>query len=167
MNGGSVEAIVRALAEANVRYLIAGGLAVVAHGYVRFTADIDLVLDPKGLQRAVPALEALGYRARAPVPFAEFVDPDQRREWAETKGMTVFSLFSPDHPATEIDLFLEPPVDFEEAYAGASRFEVAPGVPATFVSRDLLIAMKRRAGRPQDLLDVAQLEAEGPGRGSA
>jgi len=41
----SVEAIVDALNAAGVRYLIAGGLAVVAHGYVRFTADVDLILD--------------------------------------------------------------------------------------------------------------------------
>jgi len=37
----SVEAIIGALNAARVRYLVAGGLAVVAHGYVRFTADID------------------------------------------------------------------------------------------------------------------------------
>jgi len=43
----SLETIVRALDGARVRYLIVGGLAVVAHGYVRFTADVDLVLDPE------------------------------------------------------------------------------------------------------------------------
>jgi predicted nucleotidyltransferase len=37
-----VGTILRALNDANVRYLIVGGLAVVAHGYVRFTQDIDL-----------------------------------------------------------------------------------------------------------------------------
>ncbi len=33
----SFEALVAALESAGVRYLIAGGLAVVAHGYARFT----------------------------------------------------------------------------------------------------------------------------------
>ena len=37
----SFEAIVRALNAANVRYLVAGGLAVNAHGYARFTNDVD------------------------------------------------------------------------------------------------------------------------------
>ncbi len=41
MERGSVEAIVAALNENQVQYLIVGGLAVVAHGYVRFTADVD------------------------------------------------------------------------------------------------------------------------------
>lgn len=40
----SVEAIVRALNDASVQYLIVGGLAVNAHGYERFTKDVDLVI---------------------------------------------------------------------------------------------------------------------------
>ncbi len=42
MKLASLEAIVRALNEGSVRYLIAGGLAVNAHGYVRLTQDVDL-----------------------------------------------------------------------------------------------------------------------------
>ena len=40
----SFEAIVRALEHAGVRYLVARGLAVNAHGYLRFTHDVDLVI---------------------------------------------------------------------------------------------------------------------------
>lgn len=73
----------------------------------------------------------------------------------------MFSLFSREHPATEIDLFVEMPFDFEATYARAIRMEIAPGVGATFVGRADLIEMKRRAGRPQDLEDIARLEAGG------
>ncbi|MEO5617587.1 MAG: hypothetical protein ABIS67_07425 [Candidatus Eisenbacteria bacterium] len=161
MTTHSVEAIVRALTAADVRYLIVGGLAVVAHGFVRFTADVDLVLDPstEALRRAVTALGGLGYRPRAPVAFEEFPDPEQRARWMRDKGLTVFSLFSSEHGATEVDLFVEPPFDFEKAYSDAVRLEVAPGVPATFVALEELISMKRAAARPQDLQDVAGLEA--------
>jgi hypothetical protein len=159
----SVEAIVGALNAARARYLVVGGLAVVAYGFLRLTADIDLVLDPEpgALRRAIDALSGLGYRPRAPVAFAEFADPGKRRAWAREKGLTVFSAFSPEHQATEVDLFVEPPFDFERAYAGAARFEVAPGIEATFVGLDDLIEMKRRAGRPQDLQDVSNLESHG------
>lgn len=34
--------VLRTLNEHEVRYLVVGGLAVVAHGYVRFTKDLDL-----------------------------------------------------------------------------------------------------------------------------
>jgi hypothetical protein len=36
----SIEMITRALNDHQVKYLIAGGLAVVAHGYVRFTIEL-------------------------------------------------------------------------------------------------------------------------------
>src|SRR5688572_3753849 len=73
---GSVETIVQTLNDAGVRYLVVGGLAVVAHGFVRFTADVDLVLDlaADNLNKAVAALSSLGYRPRAPVPLHEFAD---------------------------------------------------------------------------------------------
>src|SRR5437763_2731088 len=103
MKRDSVVAIVQTLNENEVRYLIVGGLAVVAHGYVRFTADIDLILslDEQNLVRAVTALKTLDYRPRAPVPFESFIDPVSRNQWVRQKQMVVFSLFSPAHPATE------------------------------------------------------------------
>jgi len=155
-----IEAIIRALNAADVRYLVAGGLAVIAHGFVRFTADVDVVLDlePGNLRRAIPALTSLGYRPRAPVEFEQFADPAERARWASEKGLTVFSLFSPAHPAIEVDLFLEAPFEFESAYARSPRLEVAPGVPASFVALPDLIAMKRKAGRAQDLVDIDRLE---------
>ncbi|MBI5710941.1 MAG: hypothetical protein HZC42_11665 [Candidatus Eisenbacteria bacterium] len=161
MERRSIEAIVDALNRAGVRYLVVGGLAVVVHGFVRFTADVDLVLDPErdSMRRAIDALSGLGYRPRAPVALGDFADPEKRRAWIREKGLTVFSVFSREHPATEIDLFVEIPFDFARVYASAARFEVAPGIAATFVSLADLIEMKRKAGRPQDLQDVAELES--------
>src|SRR5512143_410683 len=99
MERSSVETIVRALNAAGVRYVVAGGLAVVAHGYVRFTADVDLILDLSrdNLVKATAALKSLGYRPRAPVPLEAFCEEKNRQDWARDKGMKVFSLHSPDH----------------------------------------------------------------------
>jgi len=57
----SIEAVIKALNEAEVRYLVAGGLAVVAHGYLRFTADLDIILqlEKSNLDRALEALKKL------------------------------------------------------------------------------------------------------------
>jgi hypothetical protein len=70
-----------------VRYLIAGGLAVVAHAYLRFTADVDLILDlePDNVTRAIKALEAIGYQPRVPVAFQDFADAAARDRWAREK----------------------------------------------------------------------------------
>jgi hypothetical protein len=152
----SVEAIIGALNGAGVRYLIVGGVAVVAHGYVRFTADLDLVLDLRddNLRRAVEALADQGYRPRAPVPLEDFLNAEKRAQWVKEKQLTVFSLDSPRHPRTEVDLFVEAPFDFDTAFAEASVMELAPGLTATFVSYDGLLQLKNLAGRPTDLEDV-------------
>ena len=106
-------------------------------------------------------MAGLGYRPRAPVELAEFGDAEKRRAWAKEKGLTVFSLFSHRHRATEVDLFLEPPFDVERAYGRAERFDVAPGLKRTFVGMQDLIEIKRKAGRPQDLQDIESLESLG------
>ncbi|NOT00938.1 MAG: hypothetical protein HOP29_09940 [Phycisphaerales bacterium] len=161
MRKQSVAAIVKALNDESVRYLIAGGLAVVAHGHVRFTADVDLIvaLDPDNARRAMKALSSLGYRPRAPVPIDSFADPDVRSAWIRDKGLTVFSLHSPQHPATEVDLFVRMPVDFDAAHRSALRLAVAPGLTAPFLGYDDLVTTKTIAGRPQDLADLERLRA--------
>jgi len=160
MASGSFEAIFAALERASVRYLVVGGVAVVLHGHPRFTADLDLViaLDADNVRAALGALEPLGYAPRAPVAAEDLADPERRAEWVRTKGMTVFSLASPAHPATEVDLFVEEPFPFEEAYARALEVDLG-GVRAWVASLGDLVAMKRRAARPQDLEDVRNLEA--------
>jgi hypothetical protein len=165
MERRSVEKIVRALQDRDVRYLIVGGLAVVAHGYVRLTADVDVFLDLEraNVTRALEGLGSLGYRPRAPVPLADFADETKRASWVRDKDLKVFSLHSPEHPATEVDLFVEAPCDFATAYGRAKRQEVAPGAVATFAGLDDLLEMKARAGRDQDREDVQRLReiAEG------
>ncbi|MBI1864600.1 MAG: hypothetical protein HYR98_02505, partial [Nitrospirae bacterium] len=83
MKLASIEAIVRALNEAGVRYLVAGGLAVNAHGYLRFTKDADLVVQlmPDNIRRAFAALKTLGYKPLAPVTAQQFADRDTREGW--------------------------------------------------------------------------------------
>jgi len=159
MQKESVERIVKALNAASVRYLVAGGLAVVAHGYMRFTADVDLIVDLQegNVRRAIEALAALGYRPRAPVSLEQFANGSARRQWVAEKGLTVFSLHSPQHPMTEVDLFVEPPLDFETAYQTRLQVNLASGIQASFLGYNDLVTLKRRAGRPQDLVDLDQL----------
>lgn len=155
----TIEAIFKSLNDENVRYLVAGGLAVVAHGYLRFTADIDLILDmdQKNLQQAMIVFDSLGYRPRPPVALEDFADPEKRKSWIREKGLTVFSLWSSDHPATEIDLFVEEQISFKEAYKASIRLKVSEGIEATVIGLDDLITLKKRAGRTRDLDDIEKL----------
>jgi hypothetical protein len=156
----SVVGIARVFQETRVRYLIVGGLAVIAHGYVRFTSDVDIVLDmePDNLRRAVSALGRLGYRPRAPVPLESFADAATRESWIRDRHMLVFSLWNPQSPATEVDLFVASPFDFSRAYAAAVRRVLEPGVEATFVGLDDLLELKAKAGREVDKDDIIKLK---------
>ena len=162
MKISSLESILKSLNEADVRFVIAGGLAVVAHGYVRFTADIDMMvaMDPANLSRAITVLKALEYQPRAPVAIEAILDQPTREIWIRDKGLKVFSLHSPAHAATEVDIFLELPLAFDEVYARSVERELLPGVSARFCSLPDLLLMKSKAGRPRDLEDIRQLTAQ-------
>ena len=76
-----------------VRYLVAGGLAVNAHGYIRFTKNVDLVVQlvPDNIESAFVALGKLGYRPTVPITAAQLSDPALREGWIRDKGMRLSS----------------------------------------------------------------------------
>lgn len=155
----SLEAIFRALQEANARYLVVGGVAVIAHGYIRFTEDLDLVLDlsSDSLSRALAALESLGYRPLIPVSLIDFASPELRHNWIENRNMKVFNLVSDLHPDVTIDIFPKEPFVFETEYARAELRDVAPHIQAYVVSLPTLIALKTEADRDRDRDDIDKL----------
>jgi len=159
MRLSALEAVVGALHAAGVRYLIAGGLAVNAHGYLRFTADIDLAiaLEAENVRSAFAALAGVGYRPNVPISADQFADDARRRRWTEEKGMEVLNFFSDRHPETSVDLFVRVPFDFPSEFETASVGELLPDLPVRFVSLPTLIRMKEAAGRPRDLDDLQHL----------
>jgi hypothetical protein len=154
-----VEPIIAALNEGAVRYVVVGGLATVLHGFARLTAGIDLVvdLDPPEARRAIEVLVRLGFRPRPPVDPFDFADPSMRAAWIRDKGMRVFSLHDPAQPMRELDLFVEHPIDFESLWRRAEMIPLAT-TSARVASIPDLIALKRLAGRPEDLRDIEALE---------
>ena len=156
---GEIESILEALNQARVRYLVVGGVAVVLHGYLRTTADLDLIiqLDRDNVLRALRALQGHHYRPRAPVAVEEFAEQQVREQWIREKGLAVFTLWSPTHPTLEIDLFASEPFDFDTVYARALRVPLEK-TEATVIALEDLIALKRRVGRTRDLDDIAALE---------
>lgn len=160
MERRSVEAVLERLVESGARFLVVGGVAVVAHGFVRGTKDLDLLLDlaPDYLPHALQVLADLGYQPTVPVPLDQFADPEARARWRREKDARVFPLYSDRHPTLGIDLFLENPLPFGQAWEHVAWFDLRPGLKVPFVGLDDLLAMKRAAGRPQDVVDVETLE---------
>lgn len=150
--------VFRLLNDADVRYVVVGGIATILHGYIRATADIDLVVDLHAdeASKTIRALTEGGFAARVPVDPMQFADPLRRAEWIETKGMKVFSLFHRDMPELNVDLFADHPIPFDDLWSKSSVMDL-DGIPIRVCSVDHLIELKRIAGRHKDLADIEQL----------
>jgi hypothetical protein len=57
----TLRGITAKLESLNIPYAVAGGMALVAHGYDRTTADVDILVTPEGLGEIHRQLEGLGY----------------------------------------------------------------------------------------------------------
>jgi hypothetical protein len=160
MNPENLEKIFKTLNEAAVRYLVVGGMAVMAHGYLRMTRDLDLIiaLDGENPVRALHVFEALGYRPNAPVALMDFADPAQRRLWQDEKGMMVYQLISDDLMDCPIDIFVEEPIAFTEMYPARVEYELSDTVRIPVIGLKHLRQLKQAAGRPRDLLDLKELD---------
>jgi len=130
--------------KAGARYLLIGGYAVVAHTKPRYTKDIDLWVGPAAdsIERVVQALSEFGAPARA--------ISDIRTGAADE--IVWFGA-----PPGRVDILKQiPGVVFETAYERRVRVTLG-GILVSVLSVVDLIASKRAAGRPQDLLDVEAL----------
>ena len=147
-------ALLERLNLAGVEYVVIGGIAAVVHGSVTFTQDLDVcyATDEQNLDRLGTALSAMGARLRGvthDVPFS----PD-RRTLRHTQVLTL------DTPYGPFDVLAAP--SGSPGYAAlAERAQVTARGELRFkvASLEDLIAMKRAAGRPKDLLAVEELEA--------
>jgi hypothetical protein len=162
------EPLFRALNEAEARYVVVGGVATVLHGYARFTADLDLMIDlePAEARKVLGVLTEIGLKPRVPVAVDDFADPRVRGEWRRTKNMQVFSLVDPDNPMRVVDLFIDNPIAFSDLLSASKQVELET-TSVRIAAIDDLIRLKRMAGRPHDLIDIENLEAIRDGRGPA
>ena len=141
--------VTRALREAGVVHAVCGGIAVTIHGATRSTKDIDLLVSQADVARILEVVRGLGYLfAALPMIFDEG-KPKERLVQRVTK------VDGADHLI--LDLLVA-----ESSLQGLldGRIEVVlPEGTLSVVSKSALLKMKRLAGRPQDLADLAALEA--------
>lgn len=151
--------VFRTLNNHKVRYLVSGGVAVVLHGVLRFTADLDLIVDfePGNLNRLLLALDESGYKPKLPVRASDFLDPANRKLWTEEKNMIVFSFYNREAPHKMIDIFVEELIPFNTLDI-AKKIVSAGGIDIPVVSLQHLVELKKLANRRQDLSDIDSLE---------
>jgi hypothetical protein len=153
------ENVFSTLLKNNIRYAVTGGVALVLHGVVRFTANLDLIVDleRENLARFVQSVTTLGYRPRNTVNAGDLLDPAIRATWKREKGMEVFSFLDPAQPMALIDVFIEEKIPYAEVMQEIVLME-ARGITIPVVSLRHLKRLKMAAGRPQDLADIEAIE---------
>ena len=151
------ESLFTTLVEAEVRFIVIGGFAVSAHGYLRGTKDLDIVPDPdpENLGRLARALSQLDAKVMGMEEFAdeEVVQPD-------VAGLAMGGNFvlTTDYGRLDILQLVSP--DFEYGDLDAAAIEdVVLGHRMRFCGYEDLIKMKQAAGRLEDELDLKRLRS--------
>ncbi|MBF0385928.1 MAG: hypothetical protein HQL27_08675, partial [Candidatus Omnitrophica bacterium] len=151
--------VFKALNKARVKYVVAGGVAVVLHGYRRFTDDLDLAvfLDKRNLQKLYEALYSVGYITKVPVTREELADKNKRNKWIKEKGAIVFSFIEKNPPFKLIDIFIKEQISFKSLFKTRQIMNI-DGAKIPVVSMKNLKIMKKMAGRDTDIVDLINLE---------
>lgn len=155
MNEPAFDELLRRLAEAEVEFVVVGGLALNAWGVVRGTKDVDVVIAtaPANIRRVAEVAVAVGGHV-------------QRGEaLLGTPFSIAAALADGEQVAIETDLGrldvvqgLDGVPDFEELRSRAVEAEIL-GSTVWVCSRNDLREMKRAAGRTRDLADIEDLDA--------
>lgn len=148
--------ILRRLVDAEVRFIVIGGLAAQAHGSTSLTRDLDVCFarDRDNLERMARVLEDLAATRRGLPADAPAMPP------LDLSTLRAASLFALDTRFGPFDLLAQPDpgLDYEALIARAEAAEIA-GVTVRFAGLDDLMAMKRAAGRPKDRIELEILGA--------
>ena len=140
-------ALLAEIDRAGVEHLLVGGLAVGAHGYVRATADVDILVAPA--TENVRRLRELLLRLGAVRPDGSELPadaPDGKRFLRVRTALGVLDVLPEG----------EPPLDFTSMSARAITAEIE-GVAVAVVDLATLVTLKMIADRPEDRQDLQKL----------
>jgi hypothetical protein len=143
-------AVVVALGTAHIPYAICGGIAMSIHSRPRATVDIDLLAPPEAIAGLVDALRPEGFvrRERAPARLGQ----------GEVVMHRLTKIVPGDPDVLSLDVIEVRRGMTEDAWR--TRITTPwEGQTLTVVSRAGLIGLKRLRGSPQDIADIAALEA--------
>ena len=145
------EALLKALVDGGVDFVLIGGLAVASHGLVRATQDIDIYhpRDAQNLELLATALRGVRARLRG----AE--DVPLKLDVKLLQSAQNFT-FSTDLGDLDCLGYVDGAAEYEVVKSRAIQASLGP-VSIKVASVHDLLSMKERAARPKDILDAAAL----------
>ncbi len=135
---------IRLLNEQGIEYVVIGGHAVIVHGYVRTTTDLDLLIatSTENADRMLTVMLRFGF---GPYDF-------EWKDFTQKPGGVSF-----DFRFDKIEILTQTlGITFEESYQNRIVVEFR-GVPVNFLNLHDLVANKRAVGRPKDFVDLDNL----------
>ena len=148
-----IKQVITAFQKFQVKYAVVGGVAVALHGAIRGTVDIDFViqLDRSQFEAAEKALLSIGLQARLPVTATDVFD--FRDEYIRNKNLVAWSFYHPSNPLEIVDILIT-----QDLKTVKTVDKKVDRMIVKVISILDLIAMKKQAGRPQDIEDIKALE---------
>ena len=150
-----IEDILKALEKEKIDYAVIGGVAVVLYGYVRFTKDIDLIIDfsEDNVRRFIKVLAALNFRPGIPIDPLDMAKKEKREEWIKEKNVKVITFYNPESQLLQIDVLITKDLSsMRKIRKRINEFEIS------IVDYDDLLMMKKETARPTDLIDIQKLQ---------
>ena len=150
--------IFTALHEANVQYIIVGGVAMNLHNCPRFTNDIDilLALDEENLMRMQKVMTTIGYEQRIPLSIQELGDEQKAVKFVQERNLLAYTFYDPKNPVYSLDILVDASLKFDHYQNNRVLIDVW-NLALPVVSIDDLIDLKKGTNREKDALDIAML----------
>lgn len=157
MTEPAFDQLLRRLVEADVEFVLIGGLAVNAWGVVRGTKDVDIVVAPniENLKRVAEVAVALHGHVQTKESLLSSL-PSIAAQLASGERIAIET----DLGQLDIVQGLDGVPTYEDLRARATDAEVL-GVKVAVCSVEDLKAMKQAAGRTRDQADLEDLDAAG------
>ncbi len=152
--------LLRALDEREIKHIVVGGFAVNAHGFIRVTKDLDIVPSPSD-ENLVKLAQALGDLDATVLDTEDFtreelpMDPTRADDLAQGGNFCLHTSLG----RLDVMQWLSG-VDVDNLYDELSPQALesdVDGLKVRVCGLEHLLAMKRAAGRPQDLEDLKRL----------
>jgi hypothetical protein len=156
-----INEILFALTDAEVEFIVGGGVAAVLHGVERVTLDIDLALnmEPANVEKFLRVMHELGLQPRVPVPARDLMSTEAVRRMIAEKGALVFSFVDFNRPLRHVDIFLKDNLSFEELSRDARTIALENRtIKIMGVAKLLQIKRAIIPPRDKDLIDIKELE---------
>jgi len=154
-------AIMKALNNEAVKYIVCGGIAGFIQGLERTTDDLDLSVDfdRANIEALIRAMEKLALQPRAPIAPEVLTDPKQVADLIKHKNAIVFTFHDPAEPKRQVDIFLIDALSYQRLEPDSDNVE-AFGTTVRVLTRKGLLQLKREINPPRgkDIFDIKQLE---------